>query len=220
MMTSPCRAELAQIRPLRFGSCYGYSPGGASAASRRSRQYCSLLKGQDPGFLANCAKRVAREVAAGGVLAGLFSCRPVLVPVPSSQPTAAGQVTAAASLAAALLDHGLGSALWAGLWRRHPVRCSSRATPGCRPSVDEHYGSMHLDGVPPDAARLLLVDDLVTKGRTLLAASMHLAASGPQAEVEAFALMRTTSLVQDIGSILDPCAGLISWVRGDARRYP
>jgi hypothetical protein len=219
-MISPCRTDLAQIEAVRFGSCYGYSPGGNSAQSRRSRGYRALLKAGEPGFIGNCARRVAKEVAAEGALAAFFTCRPLLIPVPSSTPTAAGAATPSSALAAALLDQGLGCAVWQGLRRCHRVNRSSHAGPGCRPTVHDHYRSLCVEGPIPDHAAFLLVDDLITKGRTLIAASMRLREAAPQARIEAFALMRTTSLVPDIDAVLDPCAGLIGWARGDARRRP
>lgn len=220
MMTSPCRADLPQPGPVRFASCYGYSPSGTSAAARRSRHYRSLLKSHDRAMIGNCARRVAREVAAGGTLASFFAVRPVLVPVPSSARTIIGVETPASILSASLLDTGLGCTVWPGLWRCHPVVRSSCAMPGCRPTVLDHYLSLCVARKVPEGGGFLLVDDLISKGRTLLAAAIRLRAAAPHARIEAFALMRTTSLVPDIDSLVDPCAGLIGWVRGDARRYP
>ena len=72
--------------------------------------------------------------------------------------------------------------------------------------------------VAPD--RIALVDDVVTKGRTLLACAMRLREVYPQAELRAFALVRTMGLVPDIEQLIQPCDGQISWVGDDAQRDP
>jgi len=64
------------------------------------------------------------------------------------------------------------------------------------------------------------VDDVITKGRTLLAAAIRVREAFPGAQVRAFALVRTMGLVPDIGRLLAPCKGVISWVGNDAHRDP
>ncbi|MBV8852392.1 MAG: hypothetical protein JOY91_03270 [Sinobacteraceae bacterium] len=66
----------------------------------------------------------------------------------------------------------------------------------------------------------MLIDDVVTKGRTLLAAAMRLHESFPQASIQAFALFRTMSFVSDFSRVLLPCRGEIRWNGRDAERRP
>jgi hypoxanthine phosphoribosyltransferase len=73
---------------------------------------------------------------------------------------------------------------------------------------------------PREDARLLLVDDVVTKGRTLLAAAARLHEAFPQAHITAFALLRTLGFKDHIEDLLDPCVGRIGWRAGDAHRNP
>ena len=68
--------------------------------------------------------------------------------------------------------------------------------------------------------RLLLVDDVVTKGRILLAAAARLRELCPASEVRAFALVRTMGLARGIEHLVSPCEGEIRWGDGDARRQP
>jgi len=64
--------------------------------------------------------------------------------------------------------------------------------------------------------KVLLVDDIVTKGCTLLACSSRVQEAFPDAEIPAFAMLRTMGLVRtmglgpDIERIVDPCVGLIT----------
>jgi adenine/guanine phosphoribosyltransferase-like PRPP-binding protein len=66
----------------------------------------------------------------------------------------------------------------------------------------------------------VLIDDVVTKGRTLLAAATRVREALPGAEIRAFALLRTMGFIQGIDRLLDPCVGEIRWRAGDAHRNP
>jgi hypothetical protein len=68
--------------------------------------------------------------------------------------------------------------------------------------------------------RLIIVDDVITKGRTLLAAALRLHEAFPNADIRAFALVRTMGFVARLGDTLDPCQGIVRWAGNDARREP
>lgn len=72
----------------------------------------------------------------------------------------------------------------------------------------------------PTRPRVLLVDDVVTRGRTLLAAAARVREALPGWEVRGFALLRTLDRAERLGSIVDPCEGEVRWLGGDARRVP
>jgi hypothetical protein len=205
---------------LCFGSCYSYSPGGICPVSRRSRALCAQLKAAEEDIFFKYALRVRRESVEGRLLAGIFVNGPTLVPVPPSTPSAAGSVMVADRIAQALLQQGLGTAVWQGLRRCTPVRKSATAHAGSRPTVDDHFESFAVSGPSFPSDRILLIDDVVTKGRTLLAAAARLRQAFPKAHIQAFALLRTMSLTAEIDSLVQPCVGEIRWRRGDAWRYP
>jgi adenine/guanine phosphoribosyltransferase-like PRPP-binding protein len=69
-------------------------------------------------------------------------------------------------------------------------------------------------------ARITLVDDVVTKGATLLAAASLVAEAFPGIDVRAFTLVRTMGLVPEIERIVDPVFGRIKTDRGGADRQP
>jgi orotate phosphoribosyltransferase len=75
----------------------------------------------------------------------------------------------------------------------------------------------------PSALRLqnvVLIDDVITKGRTFLAAAARVREAIPGAQVRAFALLRTMGLADGVQSLLAPCRGEIRWIGGDAQRIP
>ena len=208
------------IRTIEYASCYVYSPTGTGVVCERSRLMRALLKAGDAGFMLKYAVRVRQQVAESPPLAGFFGTSDVLVPVPGCAPSMAGGVWAANHLAVALVNEGLGGAAWSGLRRVRAVRKSATAAPGERPTVNLHYESFLIEQPAMPLERIVLIDDVVTKGRTLLAAASRVHDAFPGAQIRAFALVRTMGLIPCVEQLLDPCKGEIRWRSGDAYRCP
>jgi adenine/guanine phosphoribosyltransferase-like PRPP-binding protein len=83
-----------------------------------------------------------------------------------------------------------------------------------------HFETMSVESVLVPPERITVVDDVVTKGATLLAAASRLAEAFPDAEVRAFAILRTMGKVEDIEKIFDPCKGVLTWRGSDVDREP
>jgi hypothetical protein len=213
----PGRRPRVQFREIAFASCYVYSPSDASAASRLLR---ASVKAGDVSELVAQALQAEDEAGRHPSIVRFFPAVAILVPVPVSRPSACGGATATERLAVALLKQGLGRAIWFGLRRVRAVRKSATAIPGARASVKTHYDSMAVDADAPAASHLMLVDDVVTRGRTLFAAALRLREAFPGADVRAFALVRTMGYAPDFERFLMPCTGSIEWRCEDARRNP
>jgi len=208
------------IRKLLFGSCYVYSPAGRCAVSQRSRLLRSLLKAGDSEFLGRYASRVRCEVIDHRLFCGYFDEGTILIPIPGSSPRSPGDLSVTERLAAALVDAGLGGVIWPGLKRISAVRKSATAPGFLRPSASKHYHSFAVGPCDAPPERILLVDDVVTKGRTLIAAATRVHEAFPQVPIRAFALLRTMGLEDDVVRLVDPCVGEIRWRGGDAHRRP
>jgi len=208
------------IRVVAYASCYVYSPTGAGAVCERSRLLRALLKAGDADFMLKYALRVHQQATDSPLLEGFFGTADVLVPVPGSAPSVTGGSWVAKRLAVALVNEGLGGAAWPGLRRVRAVRKSATSAPGERPTVNLHYESFLVDRPAISPERIVLIDDVVTKGRTLLAAATRVHEAFPCAQIRAFALVRTMGLVTSIQQLLDPCKGEIRWKSGDAHRTP
>jgi hypothetical protein len=207
------------IDGVAFASCYIYSPAGESGICARSRLLRTLLKEGDARFMFKYAVRVRRQMEPAAVLAGFFLSDDVLVPVPRSA-TKAGGTWAAAELARALVAAGVGSATWPGLHRISAVAKSATSAKGWRPSVARHFDSFRLEPLQIRPRRVVLIDDVITKGRTLLAAAARVREALPDTQIRAFALLRTMGFISDLSDLIEPCRGEIRWIRGDARRIP
>jgi predicted amidophosphoribosyltransferase len=180
----------------------------------------ALLKAGDASFMPKYALRVRQQAQDLPLWQGFFGPADVLVPVPRSTPYLAGGLWAAEKLALALVKEGLGSTAWAGLRRVHAVRKSATAAAHERPTVFRHYESFVIERPSVEPERIVLVDDVITKGRTLLAAASVVRDAFPCTEIRAFALVRTQGLISGVQQLLDPCRGEIRWKSGDAHRNP
>lgn len=207
------------IRRLAYASCYVYSPAGEGAICERSRLLRALLKEGDSHFMGKYAVRVQQQAERGSQLAGFFRDTDVLVPMPRSSTKARG-TWVAADLARALVHEGLGTMAWPGLHRVCAVPKSSTAARGARPTVSCHFESFLMERSSVDPETVVLIDDVITKGRTLLAAAARIREAFPHAQIRAFALLRTMGFIAGVEQLLDPCRGEIRWQRGDARRIP
>lgn len=207
------------LKSVSFGSYYIYSPRGNGPICEVSRRICIQLKLGDPAWLANYARLVREEVTRHATLAGLFDPETWFVPMPGSA-LLPSSTWAAERLASALHGVGLGKGVWLGLRRRHAVRKSATALSGDRPTVQQHDESLAVVGAHKALHRLLLIDDVITRGRTILAAANRLHDALPNADIRAFALVRTMGLLPGVSHFLEPCQGVVRWAGSDARREP
>ena len=159
------------------------------------------------------ARRLAEERPAI-LLESIFGNAPLLVPVPRSSLPVQGGIWPALNIAEALVRHGIGAAVLPCLKRVSAVQKSAFAAAGTRPKPVEHYESIEGVKMMTDRQSFCLVDDVITKGATLLAAATRLQETFPQARVTAFALVRTLGFVEDIEQIVEPAVGTIM-LRGD-----
>ena len=204
---------------LSFASCYVYAPRGEGLLSAEARLLCRRVKTSDPRWLPRYAGQVAELCARERLFAQLFTRDVWLVPVPGSTP-ASTRPTAACQLATALHELGLGSDVWPGITRHTAVTRSATALLGARPTVWQHYESFAIAPAPRTPRRIVLVDDVITKGRTLLAAATRLRCEFAHADVRGFAMVRTLGSLGRIERSLAPCVGVVYWAGGDARREP
>jgi predicted amidophosphoribosyltransferase len=206
------------ITELRFGSLLAYSPRGESDVSRRSRTVCYQMKNDLGGAIARLVRRLKNEFPKAS-LDELLGPDVTLVPAPRSTPLIDGALWPARRIAEALVAHGLGVEVLAVVRRATPVPKSSHATPGERVSLAQHVESLSLEPLLANPVRITIIDDVVTKGRMLLATATVLRQAFPSTELRAFALIRTMGLQPDVEKILAPCIGAIvrsPW--GDAVR--
>ncbi len=213
------------LSEIRFGSFLVYAPRGTNEVSRRAQQFVRALKeerpiGAPPQSPSDYAARRLADEHPSSLFDDLFADSPLLVPVPRSSLAVQGGLWPAFNIASSLVRHGIGAAVLPCLERVKAVPKSAFAASGTRPRPIDHYESIHTAKMVTDRPSLCLVDDVVTKGATLLAAASRLQETYPSAKITAFALVRTLGFVDDIERIVEPGVGTITSRGDEAVREP
>ncbi len=146
--------------------------------------------------------------------ADYFNTNPILVPTPNSSLNKLDTLWVPQHLATALVKKGLGGKVVECLNRATPLQKSATSSAENRPKAVEHYDSMEVIKTLHEPKEILLVDDVVTRGATLLGAANKLTDAFPNARIRAFAAMRTISSESNFVEINDPCMGTIA-LHGD-----
>ncbi len=112
------------------------------------------------------------------------------------------------------MRHGIGAGVLPCLTRVTAVPKSAFATAGTRPKPVDHYDSIEGTRMVADRTLLCLIDDVLTKGAAQPGAATRLQQTFPEANIIAFALVRTMGFVEDIDSMVEPAVGTVT-LRGD-----
>lgn len=224
------------LSELRFGSFLAFSPKGEAELHRASRRLRTAIK-NDSTYRERSAIELAIErlvEVRPAELEEFFGLDVCLVPAPRSAPFPprdlriplqgardADFLWVPRRICQTLVVAGLAGS-WRPLLRRDfRVTQSATAAPEDRPSPLEHFQSLSCSQELVSATRLVVVDDVVTRGATLLACGSRLKEAYPQTVISNFALLRTISNFAELVQIRAPVAGRISLrPQGDTLRRP
>jgi hypothetical protein len=209
------------LSEVPFAALLAYSRIGTSKVAARSRMVRDAVKQGHAATLARAIDHL-RGVDVD-LIARYFGPDITLVPTPRSAPLAdAHSLWPALAICNALVQNGFGNQVVPCVRRTLAVPKSAFAVGVDRPKVEHHLATLAVDDGLFAPSQITVVDDFVTAGRMLFATCCAVQARFPDAEVRAFALVRTRNLVPDIDRIVDPCEGTIRWneTRGDVDRAP
>jgi hypothetical protein len=207
-----------RITSLDFGSLLCYCPRPSSSAMQDAYQVMLAIKqdpfGGDPPIL--MSERIARAVQENLPslpFAYFFQPETTLVPVPKSSLMLRDTLWVPLRIATALAKRGVGSQVDPCLARVTAVRKAASSRASERPKPKDHFASLsvqrRISGPPPK--EILLVDDIITRGSTLLGAANRLAEAFPQTRIRAFGAMTTISDPTDFVSLSKPLIGSIQY---------
>lgn len=207
------------IRELRFAAPLAYSKRGTSQAAVDSRRLRDRIKRVDVALYDRIAQHVLQRHEEG-CFPDFFGPDVTAVPVPGHAPLYRGAIDNTTRIAEALQRLGLVHEVLTVLTRARAVKKSAFATPADRPRVATHFESLAVEETLARPTRLLLIDDFITRGATLLGAASRVQVAYPESEIRGFALVRSVT-DEDITSISAPVVGVVTLNEaGESTRRP
>jgi predicted amidophosphoribosyltransferase len=167
--------------------------------------------GQPPSLMSQWIGKTIREEIHRLPFATLFLPGTVLVPVPSSSLMQRDSLWVPDRIATALVANGIGKEIARYLTRARPLRKAAFSDASERPTPAEQFDTLAVQGqISAQPSQITLVDDIVTRGATLLGAANRLAEVLPSAQIQAFAAMRTANPTTFVDPY-DPKFGTITY---------
>ncbi len=217
------------LRELPYGALLSYASHGDSAEIQHSKDIMLRLKYDGfvqslpsaPILMSQWVAQTIQRNRSTLAFASFFQPNTLLVPTPKSSLMRQGTLWVPHRLATALVDCGLGKKVAQFLKRVRPVRKAAWSTPEKRPLPQEHYESMEVQKPLSEPSNILLIDDIITRGATLLGAASRLAEVFPSAHICGFAVMRAITSGGDFEKEYCPILGKIFLRQeGDTLRRP
>jgi len=223
----------ASPRELPFAALFAYSPNDSGETARRSKKLLIALKTHGftrprPGD-SNVEPQIISDWIADRIVtrlhelpfANFFNPDVTLIPMPTHAKRQEGALWVPMQLCEALCRERLAAAVLPCVVRTSPVAKAATSRPDERLGVEQHLQSIAIERALEQPMDVLLVDDVVTRGATFMAAAIRVGEAFPSTRVRAFAAIRTMSDPETFRSIEDPCAGIIKlYESGKTHREP
>ena len=214
------------LSQLEFGALLSYTPRGSTQKAQHSKNVMQALKrdqfvGEPPILMSEWIAKVVNQKMAELPFASFFQPNTILVPVPKSSLMQPNTLWGPERIATALVAAGIGKQVASWLIRTKAVPKAALSSPDERPTAEQHYDSITVQGALFNPDEIVLIDDVVTRGATFLGCANRLADAFPQCRIRAFAAMRTISNPTEFESVYSPCIGTIDlYDTGDTFRRP
>ena len=212
------------LSELEFGSYLTYSPRGKSDLAKRSKNIMIWLKsegsiGNPPKFMSQFVAERMEEGIDQMPFKHFFSQNVSLVPIPKSSLMQPNTLWASEKIAKALSKQAFGE-FYPCLKRIKPLQKAAYAVPLNRPKAIDHYNSIECQPLVHRPKEIVLIDDVITRGSTLLGCASRVREIFSDVPIRAFAVIRTISDPDDFTKIEDPCIGTITLSNNNTFRKP
>ena len=210
---------------MGYASYLSYTPRPQSKEQQFSKDVTLMLKNDEMwrGALISTAEHIIWQMAKKMErlpLHDFFRNKPVMVPMPPSSLQKPGSLWVSRCIFSALVRNNLGIRAVECLKRIRAVPKSSYSLPAERPRAINHYDSLGVETVH-EADEILIIDDVITRGASMMGAANRLAAIFPDAKIRGFAIIRTVSRSEEFRAMEDPQIGsIILDANGETFRRP
>jgi hypothetical protein len=209
-----------RLEKIEFGALLSYSPNGRGSIDVASKGVMAAVKNDE--FVIAEGKRIQMSEFVAKKLGqkrgslpffNLFDANPILVPTPSSSLKKPDSLWPANRLALAL-GAELGNQVAECLVRIKPLPKSATSAAPNRSTAAQHFGSLQVQELLTEPKSVLLVDEVVTRGATLLGAANRLAESYPYARIGGFVALRAVSNPLEFKHTRESVSGSITMQSG------
>jgi predicted amidophosphoribosyltransferase len=217
---------MMNLSQLEFCSLLAYTPHWNNKRALHSKNVMQALKrdqfvGEPPILMSEWIARTVKQKMAELPFASFFQPNTILVPAPKSSLMQPNTLWVPERIATALVAAGLGKQVATWLIRTKAVSKAALSSPIERPTAEQHYESITVQGALFKPGEIVLIDDVITRGATLLGCANRLTDAFPQCRTRAFVAMRTITNPTEFESVYSPCIGMIDlYDTGDTFRRP
>jgi hypothetical protein len=224
-----------RLSQLEFGAILTYSTHGDSTEDLLSKEIMNELKRDGPvrGYREGdppipISQWIAQDIQQNITtfpFGSFFQPNTIIVPTPRSSLMQPDTLWVPDRISRALARMGIGGQVVPYLFRAKALRKAAYSKPKDRPKAAEQYETMGVQKrlITSVPVEILLVDDVVTRGATLMGAANRLADVFPQTRIRAFAAMRAITSPSEFRRLTRycPCKGTITLdSSGEAFRKP
>jgi hypothetical protein len=216
------------LSKLEFGSLFAYCPrnieGQNNEEIKKSKNVMLNLKrdsnlGNPPRVMSEIVSEMIKTKLDNLPLKDFFGEDIYLVPIPKSHLIQKDTLWVPDRIARALSKQALGN-YYPCLQRFIPVKKSSYSSSVDRPKALDHFNSIKFISQLHQPINILLIDDVITRGSTMLGCASVLRRQFPNVPIKGFAIIRTISNPIGFKTYDDPCIGEVTLSNGEAFRDP
>jgi len=199
-----------------------YASRGENEPSLRSKRLCAGIKRGSSNIIKKAVEIIESPTQENSIFKECLHPSVILVPAPKSSPLLNNDTLWVPKLICEeLLSSGLAESVMPLLTRTEKVPKSAWASPGERPTVQKHLETIEAQTDMLSTREITIVDDVITKGSTMLACAIKLQENYPNAQVRCFSLFRTVGFQGNIDSVSEPTKGTIELLpSGEPKRAP
>src|SRR5712692_7773407 len=174
-----------QVASLEYGSLLSYTPRPSTSEMEQAKSVMYAIKNdgyieRPPVLMSEWIAKAVQQNMTRLPFASFFHHDTVLVPVPRSTLMRPNTLWMPERIATALVRRKIGGQVLACLARLSPLRKAAWSDPSDRPRPSEQYNTISVQGrVSSSPGEVVLVDDIITRGATMLGAANRVVEAFP-----------------------------------------